>query len=206
MNKYLRRYTDLPAVFYLLRQRKLTLLDPASWNDKNDSYFLELYRERKGLKSVLALCFTQATETYHHWKIFADGSSGVCVRFQRESLMKAINQNQKIIARDVRYLKIDELRKRTLRIDDLPFCKRHPYEDEREFRLIYEFDAARKPFDISMPLSCVDRITLSPLIASVLADEVKKTIRNIPGCNEVEVVRSTLISNEQWKSAGEDAR
>ena len=48
MNKYLRRYTDLPAVFYLLRQRKLTLLDPASWNDKNDSYFLELYRERKG--------------------------------------------------------------------------------------------------------------------------------------------------------------
>ena len=48
MNKYLRRYTDLPAVFYLLRQRKLTLLDPASWNDKNDSVLLRIVSREEG--------------------------------------------------------------------------------------------------------------------------------------------------------------
>lgn len=61
---FLRRYTDLPALIYLLSERKLTLLDPKSWDDQNDAYYLELYREKKRLSSVLALCFTQASETY----------------------------------------------------------------------------------------------------------------------------------------------
>ena len=63
MAKFLRRYTNLPALLYLLRERKITLLDPASWDDKNDSYFLSLYHQKKQLKSVLALCFTPAFET-----------------------------------------------------------------------------------------------------------------------------------------------
>ena len=29
---YLRRYTDLTGLIYLLRKRKLTLLDPSSWD------------------------------------------------------------------------------------------------------------------------------------------------------------------------------
>ncbi len=50
--KYLRRYTDIPALIYLLSERKITLLDPQSWDDSNDSYYLSLYREKKNLKSV----------------------------------------------------------------------------------------------------------------------------------------------------------
>jgi hypothetical protein len=56
---YLRRYTDLTALIYLLRKRKLTLLDPSSWDDSNDSHYLTLYKEKRKLKSVLALCFMQ---------------------------------------------------------------------------------------------------------------------------------------------------
>jgi hypothetical protein len=40
---YLRRYTDLTALIYLLHKRKITLLDPASWDDKNDSFYLSKY-------------------------------------------------------------------------------------------------------------------------------------------------------------------
>jgi hypothetical protein len=61
MTKFLRRYTNL------LKEQKITLLDPESWEDKNDSHFMSLYRKKKSLKSVLALCFTQASETFHHW-------------------------------------------------------------------------------------------------------------------------------------------
>ncbi len=75
---FLRRYTDLPALIYLLNERKITLLDPKSWDDQNDAYFLALYKEKKNLRSVLALCFSQAPETYHHWRVFASGSSGAC--------------------------------------------------------------------------------------------------------------------------------
>jgi hypothetical protein len=34
---YLRRYTDIPALVYLLAERKITLVDPQSWDDANDS-------------------------------------------------------------------------------------------------------------------------------------------------------------------------
>jgi len=81
--RHLRRYTNIPALIYLLRKRSITLLDPRSWTDSNDSYYLTLYRDKKSLKSVLALCFTEVNETYHHWSVFAAGSSGICIRFKR---------------------------------------------------------------------------------------------------------------------------
>ena len=46
--RFLRRYTTLPSLLYTL-----TLLDPQSWDDKNDSYYRQLYKEKKRLKSVL---------------------------------------------------------------------------------------------------------------------------------------------------------
>jgi hypothetical protein len=61
---HFRRYTDLPSLIQILTNRKITLLDPATWDDKNDSFFLSTYKEKKKLKSVLALCFTSASETY----------------------------------------------------------------------------------------------------------------------------------------------
>src|SRR6185437_17104819 len=88
--EYLRRYTQLPALLYMLSEKKLTLLDPNSWDDKNDSYFLEQYKLKRKLKTVLALCFSMAQETYHHWSVFADGSAGVCIQFKRYGLLNAI--------------------------------------------------------------------------------------------------------------------
>lgn len=67
--EYLRRYTDLTSLMYLLHKRKITLLDPASWDDKNDSHYLTLYKEKRKLRSVLALCFSRRT---------SDTISGVC--------------------------------------------------------------------------------------------------------------------------------
>lgn len=61
-----KRYTDLPSLIQILMNRELTLLDPSSWDDKNDSYFISTYKEKKQLQSVLALCFTKKSETYHH--------------------------------------------------------------------------------------------------------------------------------------------
>jgi hypothetical protein len=204
MEKYLRRYTNLPALLYLLRERKITLLDPASWDDKNDSHFLSLYREKKGLETVLALCFTPAPETYHHWRVFAGGSSGACIRFDRAKLLKA-TKRLGITARDVKYLRLADIRDIKLKTDDLPFLKRAAYEDEREFRIIYESSTKKNSLDIAIPLACVERVTLSPWIPSALSDHVKSTIKEIDGCKSMKVVRSTLISNEIWKTLGENA-
>ena len=205
-SRHLRRYTNLPALIYLLTERKLTLLDPRSWDDSNDSHYLELYREKKILKSVLVACFTQADETYHHWRVFAPGSGGVCVKFIRSTLIKAVKKQADLRTGPVAYLKLAELRGEGVRVRNLPFLKRYAFEHENEFRIIYESRAKRlSKLDIDIPLSSIDRITLSPWIHPDLSDHVKTTVRSIDGCSGLSIVRSTLISNEEWKRLGEDS-
>jgi hypothetical protein len=44
----LRRYTDQSTLFYLLAERRLTLLNPGRWDDRNDSYCLRRYTDHFG--------------------------------------------------------------------------------------------------------------------------------------------------------------
>jgi Protein of unknown function (DUF2971) len=205
LKKYLRRYTDIPSLVYLLSERQITLLDPETWDDKNDSHFLRLYREKTGLQSVLALCFTRASETYHHWRVFANGSSGVCIGFKREELLTVVKKQSGVRTGPVKYLKMREMERMNLTTRELPFLKRYPFEHENEFRIIYESNRKRPSFDIPIPLSCIDRITLSPWLNQALSKHVKKVLWSIEGCRDLEIVRSTLISNEDWKSFGDSA-
>jgi hypothetical protein len=203
----LRRYTNIPALIYLLRERKITLLDPASWDDKNDSYFLSLYREKRNLASVLALCFTPAYETYHHWRVFAGGSSGACISFNQAKLLKAVRKQVGVTAKAVQYLTLADIRGMKVKTSALPFLKRSAYGDEREFRIIYESSTKKhSSLDVAIPLTCIERITLSPWIPAALSDHLKSTIKEIDGCTAMKVYRSTLISNENWKTLGESAK
>ena len=133
--EYLRRYTDLPALLHMLRRKKLTLLSPSSWDDKNDSHFIELYRERKELLTVLALCFTEKGETYHHWRVFSSGSAGVCIKFHREALLDHLSKFKGVRFGPAQYAMIDRLRNQAPFLDDLPFLKRYAFIDEGEFRV-----------------------------------------------------------------------
>jgi len=204
--EYLRRYTNIPALIYLLSERKITLLDPQSWDDTNDSHYLELYREKMNLASVLALCFTRTTQTYHHWRIFANGSSGVCIRFERTKLLNALMKQPGLRLHRVTYRRLDKIGAKKPVIAQLPFLKRSAFKYEREFRVIYEGREKKSTkLDIDIPLSCVDKITLSPWLPYALFTRVKRTLRAIDGCGGLAIVRSTLIGNEEWKKFGESA-
>jgi hypothetical protein len=195
----------MAALIYLLKERKITLLDPQSWDDRNDSHYLMLYREKKKLRSVLALCFTQASETYHHWRVFANGSSGICISFKRSQLLRAVKSHEGLRTGSVEYLTLRQVQQKELTVQELPFLKRYPFEDEMEFRMIYESNEWLSSLDIAIPLSCVDRVTLSPWVHDALWPYIEQTLNAIKGCSELKIVRSTLISNDRWKSFGEKA-
>lgn len=204
---YLRRYTDIPALIYLLSERKLSLLNPESWDDSNDSHYLAVYKQKKRLKTVLAACFTQADETYHHWRVFAGGASGVCITFHREALLKAVRSEDGIKSRTVKYLKLNAIRTKTLRVTDLPFRKRYAFEHENEFRIIFESrESELQHLDIPISLSCIDKITLSPWINLKLSSRLIRLLSQIEGCKKLRIRRSTLIGNEVWKRKGDRAR
>ena len=208
VQEYLRRYTNLPALIYLLSKKRITLLDPRSWDDSNDSHYLAVYREKAQLETVLALCFTESGETYHHWRVFANGSAGACICFKKSELLKAITGQMGVRTGLVRYLTLKEVKsKKRLRIRELPFLKRYAFEHEMEFRVIYETEKRRLPkLDIRLPLSCIDRIILSPWLHPSLSGDVKRMLKTIPGCNQLEIYRSTLIANATWKNFAEKAK
>lgn len=197
----LRRYTNLVAAIQILRTRKITLLNPQLWDDRNDSYGMSRYVDARGAKSVLALCFAEQHETYHHWKVFSPGVDGICIEFDRDGLMAAFDGKPGIRSGMVAYREIKQLRSEPPTVQELPFVKRFPYQDEKEFRVIYtdmKHELGFKDFDFD--LACIKRINLSPWTPKVLADSVKATIKSIAGCDAIVLNRSTLVENDQWKS------
>ncbi|MBS1144344.1 MAG: hypothetical protein H6R14_1750 [Proteobacteria bacterium] len=203
---FLRRYTDLPALLHILSNRQLTLLDPKTWDDRNDAHFMAAYKERKGLKSLLALCFSQASETYHHWRVFSSGPSGVCIVFDRERLLEDIAEAPGISVGSMRYLTMKEAKQAAFHVDELPFVKRVAYKPEREFRALYASTTEEHAaLDLPIRLTTIRGISLSPWMHASLSKSTAGAIRTIAGCERLRVSRSTLVSNEQWKKLAAEA-
>lgn len=201
-SRSLRRYTNLAATIHLLANRTITLLNPATWDDRNDAYFMAEYKRLRDAKAVLALCFAERQETYHHWRVFSAGADGVCIEFDKEKLLRVFMGDANITARSVDYKLIKELRRRTdLRVEELPFLKRLPYKDESEFRVVYVSTTEAAEFrSYPIKLSCIRRISLSPWMSRALGASVKATLRSIEGCSRLSISQSTVIENETWKS------
>jgi len=195
----LRRYTSLASLLALLQDRELTLLSPAFWEDRNDAFYMSQYKTRKNLKTLLALCFSESDETYHHWRVFTHGADGVCIHFKREDLLKLLPG---LGAGKITYRKITDLPRFKPRLEQLPFLKRQPFGDECEFRLIYEDpvqEMETKAF--SIPLRVIARVTLNPWLPPPLSSAVKSAIKSTPGCSALKVYQTTLLENETWKKA-----
>lgn len=200
----LRRYTDVPSLLYMLQRRRITLLNPVNWDDRNDAHYIALYRERKSLASVLALCFTEAGETYHHWKVFS-ANAGVCVRFKKDVLLTHLKGRSSIRSASVQYRLIDHVRDGKVGLNDLPFVKRVAFRDEREFRLIYESKNPLEYKDVPIDLDVIDRITINPWLNTRLADALFDTVRSFPGCERMSIGQSSLVNNKEWRKLGAHA-
>lgn len=202
-----RRYTNLAALIHLLQNRSITLLNPANWDDKNDAHFMAEYKRLRRAETVLAICFAEAAETYHHWRVFSSGADGVCISFDKKRLLAAFDKTKGITKRKVRYELVDTVAGwPELKADDLPFLKRKPYEAESEYRVIYESQANFcEYFDVDIELSWIKTITLSPWMPEVFKSAVTNTINSIDGCGNIEVLRSTLVGRASWKALASKA-
>ena len=198
--RILRRYTNLAAVIHHLQTKTITMLDPATWDDRNDTFFLQKYKIEQNAKTVLALCFSQQFETYHHWRVFAGGVDGVCIHFDKERLINTLDEANGFEHKIMNYKSIKQLNEYPPKLEELPFLKRKPYEDEEEYRIIYvDKRKTLESLPIDIKISWIKRITLSPWVPKALARSAKGILKSIDGCGNLRVVRSTLIENEKWK-------
>ena len=213
-NNALNRFTSLPIALEVLHNQYLTLLTSDAWEDRNDAYFLDRYREKKGLGTVLAICFSTRAETFHQWRVFSGGLSGVCIEFDRSRLLDSV-RNEKLFQRnndrfrvgEVSYHLIRDLQRKRPDLEQWPFLKRKAFKDEAEFRIIFE-SRTENLLSISMgfDLSAVRRVTLSPWLPRSTADSVTEVIRGIDGCANLLVTQSSLINNGDWRKAIDEAQ
>lgn len=204
----LKRYTSFPALIYMLQSKSLTLLSPGTWDDGNDKHCLEQYKEKKGLSVLLAACFTDAPETYHHWRVFAGDSSGCCVTFLKTPLLEKLDASRGVKYGEIDYRSLQKMRATAPTVDKLPFIKRSGYVDESEFRVIYEATRGKlSKKDITIPIGCIDKITFNPWINRSLYSTAKSLLLTIPDCKVLgdKIVRSTLTGNADWKEIVENA-
>ncbi|TLP43050.1 DUF2971 domain-containing protein [Cohaesibacter sp. CAU 1516] len=196
----LRRYTNLASALHILHNQCLSLLSPDTWDDRNDSFFMSEYKRIKGLKTVLAICIADREETYHHWQVFSRGSDGVCIEFDRDKLLSAFDVAG-VTHQSVDYHLITNANTmHDVDLEILPFTKRWPYGDEREYRAVYvSADKELQAYSVPISLAVIKRITLSPWLAPALVDPVKMTLKSLPGCKGLRIYRSTLIDNKQWQ-------
>ncbi len=199
METSLRRYTTVSSALHILQNRCLTLLSPDKWDDRNDAYFLSQHRRRSGAGSVLALCFAEAPETYHHWRVFAHGPEGVCIQFRREALEEHLADCNGLIFKNVQYKKLNTPDRKPFSIAALPFVKRWPYRDEKEYRIIYSCKEEIESYPVEIGLGTIERITLSPWIPKPLGEAIKLSMKSVRGCSRLHVYRSTLVDTESWK-------
>jgi hypothetical protein len=201
--KYLRRYTDIPSLLRILKEKKLSLVNPKLWDDINDSYFLLRYKERMKYAAVLALCFSQSSEAYHYWRVFANGPSGIWILFKRKSLVTSLKSINDIRFGRVKYRTLKDIREKKPTLDELPFVKRRAFKDEKEYRIIYESRNNNiDSYDFNISLSSIDKILLSPWLHRNLSKTISHIIKSIDDCGHLKVRRSTLVNNEEWRKIG----
>lgn len=204
MTEFLRRYTDVLSVIDLVRERRITLLSPQAWPDRNDALGLELYRKLTGSVAVYACCLTDAVETSHHWQVFSNHNHGVCVVFDKEKLTYAFDAagvgHGPMQYKSLTYLRDSE----SLDTLSLPFLKRDTFEAEKEYRAISTNTLGLiAPTSVHVPIQidCISRIVIGPTVPRPLGITLKSVIREQSLSNGLKVTFSALWNNKSWNDA-----
>jgi len=54
-SRKLNRYTSLPILLDLLRRRKIVLVDPSTWEDRNDADIIKEYQKKKSFEIIYGM-------------------------------------------------------------------------------------------------------------------------------------------------------
>jgi hypothetical protein len=205
LNKFVRRYTSIAATIDILRRKELPLLDPQTWDDRNDRYFMARYKERKELGGLYGLCAATCSETYHHWRIFTEVAGGACIEIKRDALENALGEIEGVRFGNIEYLLLAQVEQlSTQDLQRLPFVKRFAFQPEEEYRIIAETVEAQCPaISIDFPVSLINKVYLNPWLPKSVAESLTLTLREIPGCKRLPISKSHLIDNGRWKTAGD---
>lgn len=191
----LSRYIKLSVLLDILVKKKITLLPPNNWTDKNDAFVMDEYRKKNNASYVYAVCFSADLDSVYHWEAFSKGGEVCRLDIRAEKFLARIGSYQNLECGLVEYLPVNF--KRKIPLSKYPFLKRKQFACEKEFRLVL-LSENPSPVEIDLDPSDIDEISLSDQMPKSVAESVKKVIDKI--CPGVRVYCSTLNDNTQWQN------
>ena len=127
---------------------------------------------------------------------------GVCIRFDKQKLLACFEKKPGTRFGPLRYYTIDEIVQTPPPLKNYPFIKRKPYEDEAEFRIVFEHKSRKlSPKKYALDLSSISRIALGPWNTAPMASTVKDLIQDLPGCEKIRLIRTGVLDSIAWKRA-----
>ena len=200
--RWLKKYTKLEYLEQILKEQKLHLGNPGRWPDKNDGRCIQAFSDGAGKYEILGTCLTGAKDRFHFWHVFGEQDQGVCLWFERSSLIKDIEADQSLIAREVKYLTPQKLA--VLDLDWLPFAKREQYRDESEFRVLRTCAAPAMAADkFSFSPKSLSRIYLNPWLSQKQVSKEKMKVADLLGAdfNHINVKQNRTLKQKAWFDA-----
>jgi hypothetical protein len=198
--KALRRYTKFDHLLGALSTGKMHLRDTSDWEDRNDKFSIALFKEKKSVDALHALCFSKSSTKFHLWSLYGHREKGACAVLLMDHLIKEASKRS-FIARDVIYETIRKLKSpNQYNIDDLPFLKRNPYSAENEFRII-SIGNNIDPSLLFLPVTpyIVVRVEINPWASDAEFSNMKQKINSVPGYEATEVIQSKILSSPNWQ-------
>lgn len=191
----LNRFTTIEKMLEIVETEEMSMSDPSYWEDKNDAHIMELYRTKKKLKALYALCFTKGSETIYHWGAFSSKSDACCIEIAADNLLDKYSKKNGFAARVIEYVKLRDLKTKVIDSNQIPFIKRHPYRNEDEFRIIFQSRRSSKRPTLNIPRAAIKKITINQYLPKKVFDLIKN---NIESKWKIKVNRSSVIKNDQW--------
>lgn len=192
----LNRFTTIEKMLEILQTETIPMSDPNYWEDKNDSFILNIYKSKKKLKSLYALCFTIGSETIYHWGAFSSKNEACCIEIDSNSFNGICNKSG-FRMKEVSYVSLKDLQSKVTDISQIPFLKRFPYWNEKEYRIIFESKKKTLRPSLALKRCNIKRITINQYLPKQLFDLINEKIESVW---KVTVTRSTIIKNDRWVS------
>lgn len=201
-SSWLKKYTKLEHLKGILQERQLYLGDPSDWEDQNDSEVIRLSSKNFGGFNLRATCLTEAVDRYHFWHVFGEREHGVCLWFEKDSLLNDVQNDPSLVADIVQYRNAEDLRR--LERKSIPFTKRVQYSDEREFRILRVEQAQNTaPEKLAFSARSLRRIYLNPWLSLEDAKRKKTEISSWLGkdLGHIDVYQNRSLKQKTWIDA-----
>lgn len=196
---FFRKYMPLGRALDTLKQG-MYLADPEKWEDGNDKICVYRYAEIFK-QSVRAICVTEGTEKYHHWRSYSEPGLMVALLLPKKAFIAQwgalASPDYQTRHAPVSYFPIRQAAE--IAPADLVFSKFNGYESEQEYRFVAMADRLESlPQRLPLSAATVKGIIVNPWADNDLVEAIRIAVNAISPFASLSVTKSTVLGKDKW--------